>query len=60
MRGLLRSAVLVALPHGGQRGSRTNALGALRDVRTERDEQAAAARAFDPAPRPRDGERRAL
>lgn len=48
MRGLLRSAVLVALPHGGQRGSRSNALGALRAVRVELAEQAEAARALAP------------
>jgi hypothetical protein len=44
MRGLLRSAVLVALPHGGQRGSRSNALGALRAVQVDLAEQAEAAR----------------
>jgi hypothetical protein len=48
MSGLLRTLVLVALPHGGQRGSRANALAAMREVRAAGAEQRAAAHAFDP------------
>jgi hypothetical protein len=47
---MLRTLVLVAWPHGGQRGSRTNALAALREARAACAEQAAAAAAFDHLP----------
>jgi hypothetical protein len=47
MSSLMRTFVLVVWPHGGQRGSRANALVAVRDVRATRAEQAAAAHAFD-------------
>ncbi|MDQ1713367.1 MAG: hypothetical protein QOE45_2817 [Frankiaceae bacterium] len=50
MNGMLRTLVLVAWPHGGQRGSRTNALAALREARAACAEQAAAAAAFDHLP----------
>jgi hypothetical protein len=52
MSSLLRTLVLVALPHGGQRGSRANALVAMRDARAACAEQVAAAHAFDRADRP--------
>jgi hypothetical protein len=48
MNGLLRSALLTALPHGGQRRARENALAALTATRTTTAERAEAERAFEP------------
>jgi hypothetical protein len=48
MTGLLRTALLLAWPHGGQRRARANALTGLRDVQRSVALQAEAARAFEP------------
>ena len=48
MTGLLRTAITVALPHGGQRRSRANALAALEVARVATTERAEAAKAFEP------------
>ncbi len=48
MIGMLRTALLVAMPHGGQRRARANALAALRVARVASIERAEAAKAFEP------------